>query len=168
MLRSIPRREGRAPDPVPQTRITMSLTPALVQTGYEYLAALLQELELFLAEPSWFRAFHKAHRAQRHMHRHVRVVHLFLEQQLAQDCIAEAPDTRHWRHCHEQAEASMDRLLAAVEERDEPVARQWLQYLKGHLQTASTRDLLVIEHLEARGRDLSMPLSNAIQGHTTP
>lgn len=167
-MRTHSRREGREPDTVQDPEATMSLSKAVVQTGYDYLAALLQELELFLAEPSWFRAFRTARQAQDHMHRHVQALHLFLEEQLAREPSASASDTLQWRHSHQQAEQTMARLLAAVEQRNAAHAGQWLQELHGHLRAALAGDLLLIERLEAIGEDLSRPLSHAIQGYTVP
>lgn len=168
MLRTNPRREGQKADPVQHPEPTMSLSKAVVQTGYEYLAALLQELDLFLAEPSWFRAFRTARQAQDHMHRHVQALYLFLEEQLAREPGAGGSDTLQWRDCHQQAEHTMARLLAAVEQRNAAHASQWLHELHGHLRAALTGDLLLIERLETIGDDLSRPLSHAIQGHTVP
>lgn len=140
----------------------MSLSEAVVRLGYQYVAAMLREVELCVDEPSWFRAFVTTQRAHEQLRGHTQGLAVAIDSQRPRSA-CEGAEGQARELGHHALQQSMAALLQAVHDRQVGPARDRLNRLRVALEASMSRDLALVVHAETLGGDLSQVLARAIQ-----
>lgn len=140
----------------------MSLAVQILHKGCDYIAALLAELELEIAELSWFSAYLKVKEAERVLVRQLHAVQTVIARRLSQLPDNEASTAKHALQVHASLHNKMGSLVQAVHDREDHRARCELHRLIPHMRSALGECAKLLAAIEERTGDLSRELGQEI------
>lgn len=141
----------------------MSLSTPIWQLGCRYAASLIRELELAVAEPSWFYAYLKAHEAQQLLEQQAEAMKEAVGERLQATGCQDLAEFIAWQRDSEDLALCIRALVRAVHDRKASDTQAALGEVHAMLERIIQSGLRVLARVEALSGDITPALAGTLR-----
>lgn len=141
----------------------MSLSASIWQLGCRYAAAIIREMELAVAEPSWFYAYLKVHEARQLLRHQAQAMEAAVGERLQAIGCHDLAEFMAWQRDSERLDVCVSALVTAVYHRKTSDADAALGEVHAALARLIQSGLDVLARVEALSGDISPALAGTLR-----